>query len=59
MSRLKLGLALSGFLLALLSVALDEKRLAWVAIGLLGASFLLRVWLRRREGPKSRAKDPL
>jgi hypothetical protein len=59
MSRLRLGLAVSGFLLALLSVAFDEKRLAWVAIGLLAASLLLRAWLRRRQGPQSRPHDPL
>jgi hypothetical protein len=59
MNRLKLALALSGFLLALLSVAFDAKRLAWVAIALLAASFLLRVWLRRRQSPQSQPNDSL
>ncbi len=48
MNRLRLALALAGFLTALLSVALDERRLGWLAIALLAASLLLRVWLRRR-----------
>jgi hypothetical protein len=48
MNRLRLALALGGFLIALLSVALDERRLGWLAIALLAASLLLRMWLRRR-----------
>jgi hypothetical protein len=48
MNRLRLALALAGFLLAGLSVAFDERRLGWVAIVLLAASLLLWVWLRRR-----------
>ena len=48
MNRLRLTLALMGLLLAALSVALDERRLGWVAIVLLAASLLLRLWLRRR-----------
>jgi len=48
MNRLRLALALGGFLIALLSVALDERRLGWLAIALLAASLLLRIWLRRR-----------
>jgi hypothetical protein len=48
MSRLRLTLALVGLLLAALSVAFDERRLGWVAIVLLAASLVLRVWLRRK-----------
>jgi hypothetical protein len=48
MNRLRLTLALVGLLLAALSVAFDQRRLGWVAIGLLAASLVLRVWLRRR-----------
>ncbi|HKG33385.1 MAG TPA: hypothetical protein VKB22_06610 [Gemmatimonadales bacterium] len=48
MNRLRLTLALVGLLLAALSVAFDERRLGWVAIVLLAASLLLRLWLRRR-----------
>ena len=46
MNHLKLVLALAGFILAVLSVALDEKRLGWAAIALLIGSLILRLWLR-------------
>jgi hypothetical protein len=48
MNRLRFTLALAGLFLAALSVAFDERRLGWVAIVLLAASLLLRLWLRRR-----------
>jgi Flp pilus assembly protein TadB len=51
-NRLRLAFALAGFALALLSVALDDRRLAWGAIGLLAASLLLRLLLRRRNRAK-------
>jgi hypothetical protein len=53
MNRLRLGLALGGFILALLSVALDDHRLGWGAIGLLAASLVIRLLLRRREKDKA------
>jgi hypothetical protein len=43
-----LGLAICGFVLALLSVALDDVRLAWAAIAVLLGSLLLRLILRNR-----------
>jgi hypothetical protein len=49
MNRLQIGLALAGFILALLSVALDDHRLAWAAIAVLTASLLIRL-LRRKRG---------
>ena len=49
MNQLRLALALAGFLLAVLSVALDETRLGWAAIVLLIGSLLLRIWLRGRD----------
>jgi uncharacterized membrane protein YfcA len=49
MNRLRIILALGGFVLALLSVAYDERVLAWVAIGLLTLSLGLRLWLRKRD----------
>ena len=48
MNRLRLGLAVCGFVLALLSVALDDVRLAWAAIAVLLGSLLLRLILRNR-----------
>ena len=42
MNHLKLGLGLAGFVLALLSVAFQERRLGWAAIALLVGSLILR-----------------
>ena len=48
MNRLRLGLALSGFLLAFLSVALNDIRLGWAAITVLLVSAVMRLVLRKR-----------
>lgn len=53
MNRLRIGLALAGFVLALLSVALDDHRLAWAAIVVLAASLVMRLVRRKRESRKS------
>jgi uncharacterized membrane protein YfcA len=49
MSQLRIAAALAGFVAALLSVALDDKRLAWAAIALLVVSLIIRLILRKRE----------
>ena len=49
MNRIRIGLAVAGFVLALLSVALDDHRLAWAAIAVLAASLLIRL-VRPRPG---------
>jgi hypothetical protein len=49
MTHLRLGLAFLGFALALLSIAFDSHEFAWGAIGVLAASFLLRLIGRRRS----------
>jgi uncharacterized membrane protein YfcA len=49
MIRLRIAFALAGFTAAVLSVALDERLLAWLAIALLAISLILRVILRKRE----------
>jgi hypothetical protein len=54
MNRLRLGLALGGFILALLGVALDDHRAGWGAIALLAASLVLRL-IERKRGSRSRA----
>ena len=54
MNRLRLGLALSGFVLALFGVALDEPRLAWAAIAVLLGSLIIRLILRNRANGSSR-----
>jgi hypothetical protein len=53
MNHLRLGLAVSGFVLALLAVALDDTRLAWGAIALLAGSAIVRLILRKRVGSNS------
>ncbi len=49
MNYVRLGLALCGFALALLGVAVDNVRLVWGAIAVLLGSLLLRLILRKRE----------
>ena len=53
MSYLRVGLALTGFALALFGVALDDLRLVWAAIAVLLGSLLLRLVLRKRMNPNS------
>jgi hypothetical protein len=44
----RIGLAVAGFVVALLAVAFESHALAWGAIGLLLGSLLFRLVLRRR-----------
>jgi hypothetical protein len=53
MNALKIGLALAGFLVALVSVALDNRRIAWGAIALLIGSLICRILIRKRESAES------
>jgi hypothetical protein len=46
----RIGLALAGFAVAVLSVALENHRLGWAAIALLLGSLIVRV-LQRRNRP--------
>lgn len=48
MSHLRLGLALCGFVLALLGMALGDPRLVWAAIVVLLGSLIVRLVLRKR-----------
>ena len=57
MTRLRLGLAIVGFVLALLSVALNESRIGWAAIAALLASTIIRLVQRKRDKPNSNG-DP-
>jgi uncharacterized membrane protein YfcA len=59
MSQLRIAAALAGFVAALLSVALDDKRLAWMAIALLTVSLILRLILRKREAQRSETDRPV
>jgi hypothetical protein len=49
-NQARLVLALAGFVAAVLSIALEDRRLAWGAIALLIASLILRLLLRKRQG---------
>lgn len=51
MNQWRLGFAVGGFILALLSVALPDQRLAWAAIASLVVSLIIRLILRKRSGP--------
>jgi hypothetical protein len=59
MNRLRMAFAVGGFLLALLSIAYDDRRLAWGAMALLAGSLLARLWLRKRGGSEEEGGPPL
>ena len=48
MNRVRVAFALLGFVLAFISVALDDLRLGWAAIAVLLVSALARLILRRK-----------
>ena len=56
MNYLRLGLAASGFAVALLGVAADDIRLIWGAIALLLGSLLVRLIVGKRESGGSGAE---
>ena len=47
MMRLKMFLAVLGFLLAAAGVVLDQRPLVWTAMAILALSLAFRLWLRR------------
>lgn len=49
MSRLRIGFAIAGFAVALLSVTLEDVRLTWAAIALLVCAAILRL-IQRKQG---------
>lgn len=53
MNALRLGLSLAGFVLAVLSITLDDRRLVWGAIALLAGSLLLRILQRNQDNSGS------
>ena len=59
MSRLRIAAALAGFVAALLSVTLDDTRLAWMAIALLTVSLILRLIMRKREDRQRETNRPV
>jgi Flp pilus assembly protein TadB len=48
-NRLRLVLAIGGLVFAVAGIATEDRRIVWAAIGLLGASFLIRMVVRRRD----------
>lgn len=55
MSRLKLVLGLAGLLAALAGIALETPAVVWAAIGLLGASAMIRavIAIRARRAERN------
>jgi hypothetical protein len=49
-SALRVGLALAGFVAAVLAIALENRRLGWLAIALLVGSLIARLLQRRNTG---------
>jgi hypothetical protein len=48
-NRIRLALSLTGMVLAVVAIMLNDRRVVWGAIALLAASLLLRVVSRRRR----------
>jgi hypothetical protein len=46
--HVRLGLSLSGMVVAVVAIMLNDRRIVWGAIALLAASLLLRIVARRR-----------
>ena len=49
-SILRVGLALAGFVAAVLAIALEDRRVGWLAIALLAGSLIVRLVQRRGTG---------
>jgi hypothetical protein len=53
LNRVRLALSLTGMVVAIAAIMLDDRRVVWAAVALLGASLLLRLIGRRdRSGPQ-------
>jgi hypothetical protein len=57
MNRLRIGFALAGFALAVVSVVQNDARLGWAAIALLLCSAILRLTLRK-QGDRKTGSEP-
>jgi hypothetical protein len=49
-TKVRLGLSLSGMVVAVVAIMLNDRRIVWGAIVLLAASLLLRVVAGKRPG---------
>lgn len=57
MNLFRIGFAVTGFVLALISIAVNDRRLGWAAIAMLLASVVARLTLRRRLEARSNRAD--
>lgn len=58
MNILRIGFAVAGFVLALISIAVNDHRLGWAAIVMLLGSVFARLTLRKRMDSRSNEADP-
>jgi hypothetical protein len=49
LNHVRLGLSLSGMVVAVVAIMLDDRRIVWGAIALLAASLILRLIIRKRR----------
>jgi hypothetical protein len=49
LNQVRLGLSLSGMVVAVVAIMLNDRRIVWGAIALLAASLLLRLIFGRRR----------
>jgi hypothetical protein len=54
----RITLALAGFAAALLALAFEDHRVAWVAIALLAGSLVVRLLTRRPSRPSDTSDSP-
>ena len=57
MNRIRIGFAVVGFVLAVISIAVDDQRLGWAAIAALLVSVLARLTHRSRMDSSSTQSD--
>ena len=57
MNFVRIGFAVAGFALALISIALNNSRLGWAAIAMLLVSVIARLALRKRVDSTSDETD--
>ena len=50
LNKIRLALSLSGMVVAIVAIMLNDRRVVWGAIALLAASLLLRLVARDRPG---------
>jgi hypothetical protein len=55
LNKVRLGLSLTGMVVAVIAIMLNDRRIVWGAIALLAASLLLRLVIRSR-GPDGSEK---